>query len=236
MSNWKEFIYNTDFSKPNLAEIQAQLNQATQGCNVYPPQEQIFSAFDKTPLDQVRVVILGQDPYHEANQANGLAFSVNAGTKMPPSLRNIFKEIKADLGGELRTNTDLSDWAEQGVLLLNTSLTVIEGQANSMARLWEPFTDAIIQLLNKQEYPIVFVLWGNNARKKKSIIDVSRHYVIESAHPSPLSANRGFFGSKPFSKTNQILKQLGEDEIRWSQIVLAENRPLCYNVAQEILP
>lgn len=216
MSNWKEFIYNTDFSKPNLAEIQAQLNQATQGCNVYPPQEQIFSAFDKTPLDQVRVVILGQDPYHEANQANGLAFSVNAGTKMPPSLRNVFKEIKADLGGELRTNTDLSDWAEQGVLLLNTSLTVIEGQANSMARLWEPFTDAIIQLLNKQEYPIVFVLWGNNARKKKSIIDVSRHYVIESAHPSPLSANRGFFGSKPFSKTNQILKQLGEDEIRWS--------------------
>lgn len=216
MSNWKEFIYNTDFSKPNLSEIQAQLNQATQGCNVYPPQEQIFSAFDKTPLDQVCVVILGQDPYHEANQANGLAFSVNSGTKMPPSLRNIFKELKDDFGGDLRTNTDLSDWAEQGVLLLNTSLTVIEGQANSMARLWEPFTDAIIQLLNKQEHPIVFVLWGNNARKKKSIIDMSRHYVIESAHPSPLSANRGFFGSKPFSKTNQILKRLGENEIRWS--------------------
>lgn len=216
MSNWKEFIYNTDFSKPNLAEIQAQLNQATQGCNVYPPQEQIFSAFNKTPLDQVRVVILGQDPYHEANQANGLAFSVNSGTKMPPSLRNIFKELKDDLGGELRTNTDLSDWAEQGVLLLNTSLTVIEGQANSMARLWEPFTDAIIQLLNKQEHPIVFVLWGNNARKKKSIINMSRHYVIESAHPSPLSANRGFFGSKPFSKTNQILKRLGENEICWA--------------------
>ena len=216
MSNWKEFIYNTDFSKPNLAEIQARLNQATQGCNVYPPQEQIFSAFDKTPLDQVRVVILGQDPYHEANQANGLAFSVNAGTKMPPSLRNIFKEIKVDLGGELRTNTDLSDWAEQGVLLLNTSLTVVESQANSMAKLWESFTDSVIRLLNAQEQPIVFVLWGNNARKKKSIINTSRHYVIESAHPSPLSANRGFFGSKPFSKTNQILKQLGEDEIRWS--------------------
>lgn len=216
MSNWKEFIYNTDFSKPNLAEIQAQLNQATQGCNVYPPQEQIFSAFDKTPLDQVRVVILGQDPYHEANQANGLAFSVNSGTKIPPSLRNIFKELKDDFGRDLRTNTDLSDWAEQGVLLLNTSLTVIEGQANSMARLWEPFTDAIIQLLNKQKHPIVFVLWGNNARKKKSIIDVSRHYVIESAHPSPLSANRGFFGSKPFSKTNQILKRLGENEICWA--------------------
>lgn len=216
MSNWKEFIYNTDFSKPNLAEIQAQLNQATQGCNVYPPQEQIFSAFDKTPLDQVRVVILGQDPYHEANQANGLAFSVNSGTKIPPSLRNIFKELKDDFGRDLRTNTDLSDWAEQGVLLLNTSLTVIDGQANSMARLWEPFTDAIIQLLNKQEHPIVFVLWGNNARKKKSIIDVSRHYVIESAHPSPLAANRGFFGSKPFSKTNQILKRLGENEICWA--------------------
>lgn len=216
MSNWNEFIYNTDFSKPNLAEIQAQLNQTTQCCNVYPPQEQIFSAFDKTPLDQVRVVILGQDPYHEANQANGLAFSVNSGTKIPPSLRNIFKELKDDFGRDLRTNTDLSDWAEQGVLLLNTSLTVIEGQANSMARLWEPFTDAIIQLLNKQEHPIVFVLWGNNARKKKSIIDVSRHYVIESAHPSPLSANRGFFGSKPFSKTNQILKRLGENEICWA--------------------
>lgn len=216
MSNWKKFIYNTDFSKPNLAEIQAQLNQATQGYNVYPPQEQIFSAFDKTPLDQVRVVILGQDPYHEANQANGLAFSVNSGTKIPPSLRNIFKELKDDLGGELRTNTDLSDWAEQGVLLLNTSLTVIESQANSMSKLWEPFTDSVIRLLNEQERPIVFVLWGNNARKKKSIIDTSRHYVIESAHPSPLSANRGFFGSKPFSKTNQILKQLGEDEIRWS--------------------
>lgn len=216
MSNWKEFIYNTDFSKPNLAEIQAQLNQATQGCNVYPPQEQIFSAFDKTPLDQVRVVILGQDPYHEANQANGLAFSVNSGTKIPPSLRNIFKELKDDLGGELRTNTDLSDWAEQGVLLLNTSLTVIESQANSMSKLWEPFTDSVIRLLNEQERPIVFVLWGNNARKKKSIIDTSRHYVIESAHPSPLSANRGFFGSKPFSKTNQILKRLGENEIWWA--------------------
>lgn len=216
MSNWNEFIYNTDFSKPNLAEIQAQLNQTTQCCNVYPPQEQIFSAFDKTPLDQVRVVILGQDPYHEAGQANGLAFSVNPGTKMPPSLRNIFKELKDDLGGELRTNTDLSDWAEQGVLLLNTSLTVIESQANSMAKLWEPFTDSAIRLLNEQERPIVFVLWGNNARKKKSTIDVSRHYVIESAHPSPLSANRGFFGSKPFSKTNQILKRLGENEICWA--------------------
>ena len=131
---------------------------------------------------------------------------------MPPSLRNIFKELKDDLGGELRTNTDLSDWAEQGVLLLNTSLTVIESQANSLAK----FTDSVIRLLNEQERPIVFVLWGNNARKKKSIIDVSRHYVIESAHPSPLSANRGFFGSKPFSKTNQILKRLGEDEICWA--------------------
>lgn len=216
MSNWKEFIYSTDFSEPNLAKIQAQLGRAAQSCNVYPPKEQIFSAFEKTPLDQVRVVILGQDPYHEAGQANGLAFSVNPGTKMPPSLRNIFKELKDDLGGDLRTNTDLSDWAEQGVLLLNTSLTVIEGQANSMARLWEPFTDSVIRLLNEQEHPIVFVLWGNNARKKKSNIDMSRHYVIESAHPSPLSASRGFFGSKPFSKTNQILKQLGEDEIRWS--------------------
>lgn len=216
MSNWTELIHNTDFSKPNLIEIQKIIDQTTQNCNIYPPQERIFAAFDKTPLDQVHVVILGQDPYHEKGQANGLAFSVNPGTKMPPSLRNIFKELKDDLGGELRTNTDLSDWAEQGVLLLNTSLTVIEGQANSMAKLWEPFTDAVIRLLNEQDHPIVFVLWGNNARKKKSIIDASRHYIIESAHPSPLSAARGFFGSKPFSKTNQILKRLGENEICWA--------------------
>lgn len=182
---------------------------------IYPKEKDMFRAFEMTPYDEVKVVILGQDPYHEDGQANGLAFSVNSGTKMPPSLRNIFKELKDDLGGELRTNTDLSDWAEQGVLLLNTSLTVIESQANSMAKLWEPFTDSVIRLLNEQEWPIVFVLWGNNARKKKSIIDMSRHYVIESAHPSPLSANRGFFGSKPFSKTNQILKRLGENEICW---------------------
>ena len=183
---------------------------------IYPKEKDIFRAFEMTPYDEVKVVILGQDPYHEDGQANGLAFSVNNGTKAPPSLQNIFKELQDDMGGRFRTNTDLSDWAEQGVLLLNSSLSVIEGKANSMSKTWEPFTDGIIELLSKKETPIVFVLWGNNAKRKKKLIDVSRHCVIESAHPSPLSAYRGFFGSKPFSKVNQNLKRFGYKEINWN--------------------
>lgn len=174
------------------------------GSKVYPAEENIFSAFNFTPLDKVKVVILGQDPYHEPMQANGMAFSVSSNVPLPPSLKNIFKELKYDLGGELRTNGDLSDWAEQGILLLNTSLTVIEHKANSMIYIWQDFTDGVISLLNERKRPIVFVLWGNNARKKKTLITGSQHYIIESAHPSPLSAYRGFFGSKPFSKINEI--------------------------------
>lgn len=174
------------------------------GSQVYPAKENIFSAFNLTPLDKVRVVIVGQDPYHEPMQANGLAFSVNSNVPLPPSLKNIFKELQDDLGGELRTNGDLSDWAEQGVLLLNSSLTVIEHKANSMSNIWQDFTDGVIKLLNEQEIPIVFVLWGNNARKKKTLITGSKHYIIESTHPSPLSAHRGFFGSKPFSIINEF--------------------------------
>lgn len=175
------------------------------GTKVYPTKENIFSAFNLTPLDKVRVVILGQDPYHEPMQANGLAFSVNSNVPLPPSLKNIFKELQDDLGGELRTNGDLSDWAEQGILLLNTSLTVIEHKADSMSYIWQDFTDGVISLLNEQKRPIVFVLWGNNARRKKTLITSSQHYIIESAHPSPLSAYRGFFGSKPFSQVNDFL-------------------------------
>lgn len=181
------------------------------GSKVYPAKENIFSAFTLTPLDKVRVVILGQDPYHEPMQANGLAFSVNSNVPLPPSLKNIFKELQDDLGGELRTNGDLSDWAEQGILLLNTSLTVIKHKADSMSYIWQDFTDGVISLLNEQKRPIVFVLWGNNARKKKTLITGSQHHIIESAHPSPLSAYRGFFGSKPFSKVNNSLFE----KIKW---------------------
>lgn len=182
---------------------------------IYPSSANIYNAFKKTSYDDVKVVILGQDPYHEEGQANGLAFSVNNGVKMPPSLKNIFKELQDDIGGELRTNPDLTDWAKQGVFLLNSSLTVIEGRPNSMADIWNTFTDSIIKLLNSKEKPIVFVLWGKNARDKKKLIDTDKHFIIESAHPSPLSAYRGFFGSKPFSKVNEYLISTGQVPIDW---------------------
>lgn len=182
---------------------------------IYPNSADIYNAFMKTSYDDVKVVILGQDPYHEEGQANGLAFSVNNGVKIPPSLKNIFKELQDDIGGELRTNTDLTDWAKQGVFLLNSSLTVIEGRPNSMADIWNTFTDSIIKLLNNKEKPIVFVLWGKNARDKKKLIDTNKHFIIESAHPSPLSAYRGFFGSKPFSKVNEYLISTGQVPIDW---------------------
>lgn len=182
---------------------------------IYPNSADIYNSFKKTSYDDVKVVILGQDPYHEEGQANGLAFSVNNGVKMPPSLKNIFKELQDDIGGELRTNPDLTDWAEQGVFLLNSSLTVIEGRPNSMADIWNTFTDSIIKLLNSKEKPIIFVLWGKNARNKKKLIDTNKHFIIESAHPSPLSAYRGFFGSKPFSKVNEYLISTGQVPIDW---------------------
>jgi uracil-DNA glycosylase len=182
---------------------------------IYPNSADIYNAFKKTSYDDVKVVILGQDPYHEEGQANGLAFSVNNGMKMPPSLKNIFKELQDDVGGKFRTNTDLTDWAEQGVFLLNSSLTVIEGRPNSMADIWNTFTDSIIKLLNNKEKPIVFVLWGKNARNKKKLIDTKKHFIVESAHPSPLSAYRGFFGSKPFPKVNEYLTSTGQVPIDW---------------------
>lgn len=182
---------------------------------IYPNSADIYNAFMKTSYDDVKVVILGQDPYHEEGQANGLAFSVNSGVKMPPSLKNIFKELQDDIGGKLRADSDLTDWAEQGVFLLNSSLTVIEGRPNSMADIWNTFTDSIIKLLNNKEKPIVFVLWGKNARDKKKLIDTNKHFIIESAHPSPLSAYRGFFGSKPFSKVNEYLISTGQVPIDW---------------------
>lgn len=213
---WNEILNDEklrEYLDTAMQEVEAKISG---GETVFPPKDYIFRAFDLTPLDKTRVVILGQDPYHEEHQANGLAFSVFDGVKMPPSLRNMFKELQEDLGGELRTNTDLGDWAEQGVLLLNTALSVVEGQANSMAKAWEPFTDRLIELIDQSKSPVIFVLWGGNAKKKKFLIKSNRKLIIESAHPSPLSAYRGFFGSKPYSKINALLSSLGEEEIKWT--------------------
>ena len=182
---------------------------------VYPRYENIFNALRYTDYDDVKVVILGQDPYHGENEAHGLSFSVLEGVRRPPSLDNIFKELYSDLGVK-RTNNNLSDWAQQGVLLLNSIMTVIKDKPLShKSRGWEIFTDNIIKYLNDREKPVVFILWGSYARSKKELITNKRHLIIESAHPSPLSASRGFFGSKPFSKCNAFLKQHGEEEIKW---------------------
>ena len=182
---------------------------------VYPRYENIFNALRYTDYDDVKVVILGQDPYHGENEAHGLSFSVLEGVRRPPSLDNIFKELYSDLGVK-RTNNNLSDWAKQGVLLLNSIMTVIKDKPLShKSRGWEIFTDNIIKYLNDREKPVVFILWGSYARSKKELITNKRHLIIESAHPSPLSASRGFFGSKPFSKCNAFLKRHGEEEIKW---------------------
>ena len=183
---------------------------------IFPRYDHIFNALKLTDYDKVKVVILGQDPYHGINEAHGLSFSVQEGVKRPPSLDNIFKELYNDLGIK-RTNNDLTDWAKQGILLLNSVLTVEKDKAFShQGKGWEIFTDTIIKKLNEREKPVIFVLWGNAARSKKELINLNRHYVIESAHPSPLSANRGFFKSKPFSKINKILKDNNQTEIEWS--------------------
>ena len=183
---------------------------------VYPPMDEIFTAFKLTPYEDVKVVILGQDPYHEPNEAHGLCFSVKEGTKMPPSLMNIYKELKQDLGIDNGNKTGLTKWAKQGVLLLNTTLTVRRGQAHSHKNCgWTEFTDQVIRILSEREKPIVFILWGANARSKKSLIDLTKHHVLECAHPSPLSAYNGFFGCKHFSKTNAILSSWGFSPINW---------------------
>ena len=195
-------------------KVKAFLAQVYQQGTVYPPQDKVFAALQKTSLEDVRVVILGQDPYHGPNQAQGLSFSVPDDLPAPPSLQNILKELEDDIGH--RAHHDLTAWAEQGVLLLNACLTVPAGNANGHAGLiWEPFTDAIIRLINDLDRPVVFILWGGYARKKKTLITNGQHLVIESAHPSPLSSYRGFFGSRPFSKTNAFLTKNQEAPIDW---------------------
>lgn len=184
---------------------------------IYPKGSDWFRAFDLTPLPDVRIVVLGQDPYHGAGQAHGLCFSVGAGVRTPPSLLNIYKELRADLGIEPQSHGNLERWAKQGVLLLNSVLTVEAGKAAShQGKGWEQFTDAIMRLVNDLPRPVVFILWGNYAQKKAHFVDRDRHLVLSSAHPSPLSAHQGFFGSKPFSKANEFLRQNQLVDIDWS--------------------
>lgn len=214
--SWKNALYD-EFNKAYFYELKQKLLQERKQFTVYPKGKDIFKAFDLTPLDQLKVVIIGQDPYHGPNQANGLCFSVNDGIKHPPSLENIFKELSNDLGYPYPKSGDLSKWAKQGVLLLNASLTVRKGQANAHANYgWHTFTDAVIKTINEQKKDIVFLLWGGFAKKKQSLIDAEKHHILTSGHPSPLSANKGhWFGNKHFSKTNDILISLGKQPIDW---------------------
>lgn len=212
---WKE-ILKEEFTKPYFLDLVEFVKSEYQNQTIYPPGSKIFSAFEHTPFDKVKVVIIGQDPYHGPKQANGLCFSVSEGIPHPPSLKNIFKELQSDLGKPIPVSGNLERWADQGVLLLNATLTVRVSQAGShQNKGWEEFTDAVIQKVSDEKTGVVFLLWGAYAQKKGSRIDVSKHFIIKSAHPSPLSAYNGFFGSKPFSKTNQYLASIGKEEIDW---------------------
>ena len=213
--SWKEALQE-EFDKEYFAAVTAFVKEEYKKGGVYPPPKQIFRAFDLTPFDQVKAVILGQDPYHGPNQANGLSFAVGEDVALPPSLQNIYKELESDLGAAVKKSGDLERWAKQGVLLLNATLTVRARTAGShQNKGWEEFTDAAIKALSDRREHLVFILWGNYARQKGAHIDRSKHLVIESAHPSPFSARNGFFGSKPFSKTNEYLKSHGQEPIEW---------------------
>ena len=219
----KEIIHNSwqdvladEFEKPYYHSLRDFLKKEYRTQKIHPDMYHIFEALELTPYEKVKVVILGQDPYHGANQAHGLSFSVQPGVKIPPSLNNIYKELQSDLGIKPVNHGNLVSWAKQGVLLLNTVLTVREGQAYShRGQGWERLTDTIIEKLNEREQPVVFILWGKPAQEKMKMIDKSKHIILTSSHPSPLSAHRGFFGSKPFSKTNDALLALGEQPIDW---------------------
>ncbi|EKY23708.1 uracil-DNA glycosylase [Clostridium celatum] len=214
-NDWKELLED-EFSKDYYLSLRKFLVSEYNTKTIYPDKFDIFNALHFTPYKDVKVVILGQDPYHGPNQAHGLSFSVNPGVKIPPSLLNIYKELNSDLGCYIPNNGYLKKWADQGVLLLNTSLTVRAGEANSHKNIgWEIFTDKIISLVNEKEDPVVFLLWGNNAIKKKELITNKKHLILSSVHPSPLSASRGFFGSKPFSKINNFLISINKKPIDW---------------------
>ncbi|ALM27507.1 uracil-DNA glycosylase [Bacillus altitudinis] len=209
-------VMKSEFEQPYYQELREWVKEEYRTQIVFPKPDDIYRALHLTSYEAVKVVILGQDPYHGPGQAHGLSFSVQLGVKHPPSLRNIFQELKDDLGCPVPNHGSLVSWAEQGVLLLNTVLTVRKGEANShKGKGWERVTDRVIDVLNDRDQPVVFVLWGRHAQNKKERIDQSKHYIIESPHPSPFSARNGFFGSRPFSKVNAYLKQMGIDEINW---------------------
>lgn len=214
-ASWKALLED-EFDKEYFKELVKFVKDEYSMHTVYPPGSQIFNAFDFCSFEDTRVVIIGQDPYHGPGQANGLCFSVKEGMPMPPSLINIFKEIKADLGKDIPPHGSLERWARQGVLLLNATLTVRASQpASHQKKGWEDFTDAVIRRLSEEKENLVFILWGAYAQKKGEVIDSERHYIIKSPHPSPFSANRGFFGSKPFSKANEFLKKNGYSIVDW---------------------
>lgn len=214
-NSWKQEL-SEEFKAPYFFELKSFLLDEKKKFLIYPPGSEIFSAFNYTPFDKVKVVILGQDPYHGTGQANGLCFSVKDGVQKPPSLQNIFKELYADLGFPIPHSGNLESWAKQGVLLLNATLTVRANLAGShQNKGWENFTDAAIKILSDKKLNLVFILWGNYAQAKQTLIDPTKHLILKSAHPSPFSVERGFFGSKPFSKCNAYLKENGIEEIDW---------------------
>ncbi len=216
-ASWLELLKD-EFEKPYMLTLKDFLNQEKQqGFTIYPKSSEIFNAFNQTPVDEVKVVILGQDPYHNVNQAHGLSFSVKEGVKLPPSLKNIFKELADEYPDfKIPQSGDLTAWTQQGVLLLNATLTVRAHSAGSHQKKgWEVFTDTIITKLSENSSGVIFILWGNYAKQKEQLIDTSKHFVIKSAHPSPFSAYNGFFGSKPFSTANKILLQQGKSPINW---------------------
>ncbi|QOG11273.1 uracil-DNA glycosylase [Arcobacter sp. FWKO B] len=213
--SWKE-VLSDEFEKKYFVELQNFLIEERQNYTIYPKSSDIFNAFSYTPFDDVKVVIIGQDPYHGANQAHGLAFSVLDGVTFPPSLRNIFQELHSDIGCSTPKSGNLSSWAKQGVFLINTVLSVREARAHSHAKKgWEIFTGSVIKKISEKRENIVFILWGSPAIAKSKLIDISKHHIITSPHPSPLSSYRGFFGSKPFSRTNEFLGSCGIGKIEW---------------------
>ena len=215
MTTWNEILAE-EMQKDYYQELQAFVQKRRAEVRVFPEEKNVFNALELTPFESVKVVILGQDPYHGFGQAHGLSFSVQKGIPLPPSLKNIYKELQEDIGGDLPTEGDLSHWAKQGVLLLNTVLTVEEGNANSHKGMgWERLTNRLIESLNELKHPVIFILWGKPAQDKEKLITNSNHVILKAPHPSPLSAYRGFFGSKPFSKVNDILIQQGQTPIRW---------------------
>ena len=214
-TDWNPLL-KQEFGKPYWKELQRYVYEERKQFKVFPENEEVFTAFHLTSFSDVKVLILGQDPYHGDGQAHGLSFSVKEGIAVPPSLRNIYKELKSDLGIDIPNHGNLGAWALQGVLLLNATLTVRAHQAGShQGKGWETFTDQVIRQVNRKKEKTVFILWGAFARKKKDLIDLNQHHVIESSHPSPLSAHRGFFGSRPFSEANRVLMGSGREPVNW---------------------